>query len=83
MPYSRVWPKFRFSNNKGIIEKFLWAPRLRVGREKEPISSYLLKIDEKNNSVAIGKIDKFHALLCSAMFCSPFLLYEEPAAQLI
>ena len=35
-------------NKEGTIEKnFLWAPRLWVGRRKEPILGYVPKNDEK------------------------------------
>ena len=39
--------KILYLNKEGIIENFLWAPRLWVGRRKEPILGYVTKNDEK------------------------------------
>ena len=54
--------KFRFPKGKSIAsilrrdhqKNFLWASRLWVGRQKEPILGYVPKNDEKNNSVHKG-----------------------------
>ena len=49
--YVRRSAKILILNKEGIIEKnFLWAPRLWVGRRKEPILGYVLKNGEKSNS---------------------------------
>ena len=40
-----VSSKFRFQKKKGYRKKFLWAPRLWVGRRWEPILGYISKFD--------------------------------------
>ena len=51
--FSRYGQNFDLKIKKGPSKKFLWAVRLWVGRQLEPISGYILKANGKQNSDTI------------------------------
>ena len=49
-PFVPVLLKFRLTKSRDIRKNFLWASRLWVGRQKEPILGYVPKNYEKKES---------------------------------
>ena len=49
-PIARTFGRLYFTIRRDHRKKFLWAPRLWVGRRKEAILGYITKIDGKQNS---------------------------------
>ena len=72
-----VWPKFQFYFNRDHQKNFLWASRLWVGRQKEPILSYVTKNDEKKNPGTNGLI-WYSFIIFFSMYKLKWIQFSEP-----